>query len=346
MTRRRIILSLIVACTLLQHPVTGRLAFGQYVAAAPSADRTAQPATGTVSPSTIYPATGAPAVTIPGTSFAESRIASGPVYLQPSQAVIQPAPSLVPIYGVPTSAPPNTTVVPLPSHAPGSIFGPPPAAPPYPPAPDVPAAPVGPLYDLAPGGMVSPQFGFPVGPDAAPLGPSTITIPIGDEELVWDQVADVISDYFKIATEQRVRRGGQFGSEGRIETAPQEGATWLEPHRRDSVGEFNRWESTFQTIRRRAIVRVIPDAAGYTIEVIVEKELEHMRRPERSTAGAATFRNDGSLPSRRTDPGIRTHGSARWIPLGRDPPLEQRILADIHARFAGATTAANPTLWP
>jgi hypothetical protein len=123
--------------------------------------------------------------------------------------------------------------------------------------------------------------------------------------------------------------------EGRIDTVPQVGATWLEPHRRDSVGSFNRWESTFQTIRRRAIVRVIPDATGYLVEVIVEKELEDLPKPEHATAGAATFRNDGSLPSRRLEQVGRTHASPCWIQLGRDPPLEQRILADIHARLSG-----------
>ena len=48
----------------------------------------------------------------------------------------------------------------------------------------------------------------------------------------------------------------------------------VEPHRRDSVGRYNRWESTFQTIRRRATVRVIPDASGYVVDVTVEKDLE------------------------------------------------------------------------
>jgi hypothetical protein len=171
-----------------------------------------------------------------------------------------------------------------------------------------------------------------------------IAVPVVDEELAWDQIADVVSDYFSIAREQRARRG-EVNCEGCIETAPQDGATWLEPHRRDSVGEFNRWESTFQTIRRRAVVRVIPDAAGYLVEVVVEKELEDLPRPEHATAGAATFPHDGSLPSRRSGSASRTRTSPRWIPLGRDPPLEQRMLADIHARLTGITTPSRPTVW-
>jgi hypothetical protein len=182
---------------------------------------------------------------------------------------------------------------------------------------------------------VSPQFGLPAGPEAALGQGNPIVVPAGDEELIWDQIADVVSDYFPIAREQRARRGSDGFVEGRIETVPQIGATWLEPHRRDSVGNFNRWESTFQTIRRRAVVRVIPDAAGYLVEVVVEKELEDLPKPEHATAGAATFRNDGSLPSRRLERSSQMPVSPCWISLGRDPPLEQRMLADIHARLSG-----------
>jgi hypothetical protein len=166
------------------------------------------------------------------------------------------------------------------------------------------------------------------------LGPNPIIVPVINEEVAWDQIADVVSEYFTIGREQRARL--ESGTEGRIETAPQTGATWLEPYRKDSVGSFNRWESTFQTIRRRAIVRVIPDAAGYLVEVIVEKELEDLPNPEKATAGAAVFRGEDSLPSRRLEEVSRTRSALRWLQLGRDPLLEQRILGDIQARLGGS----------
>jgi hypothetical protein len=31
--------------------------------------------------------------------------------------------------------------------------------------------------------------------------------------------------------------------------------------------------------------------------------------------------------------------------LGRDPPLEQRMLAEIHSRLTGITTPVNPSPW-
>jgi hypothetical protein len=93
-------------------------------------------------------------------------------------------------------------------------------------------------------------------------------------------------------------------------------------------------------------VRVVPLGPNYTIELTVEKELEDLPHPEKATAGSATFRNDASLNSDRSDVNndqvSRTRTSPRWIPLGRDPPLEQRMLSEMHARLTGAATGATP----
>jgi hypothetical protein len=267
---------------------------------------------------------------------------SAPVYLQ-APPVIQPAPQIAPVYA------PQSTVVPLPSQTPGSIFGPPTAgaAPPNglvplpsSPGEELPAPPGAAPVIVGPGAATIPMVpGAPVPmPTPLPAPPSMITVPVMDDDVAWDQISDVVSDYFRISREQRARRGADGWTEGRIETVPQDGATALEPHRKDSVGRFNLWESTFQSIRRRASVRVVPEANGYLVEVVVEKELEDLRRPEKSTAGAATFRYDQSLPTQRMEEVSRTRQSMRWIPLGRDAALEQRILADIHARLNGLTS--------
>ena len=91
---------------------------------------------------------------------------------------------------------------------------------------------------------------------------------------------------------------------------------------------------TFQTIRRRATVRVIPDSQGYLIDVMVEKDIEDLPHPENSTAGAATFRNDSSIVAEYDQPVSPVRLAGNWILLGRDPALEQRILADIQARLS------------
>lgn len=269
----------------------------------------------------------APAVGVPFAAPAAPGVVGGQPYVQTAPAMVDPGSPALPMY------PPGSTVVPLPSQTPGSIFGPP-----VPPAGSAAvAAPPG-VMPVPPPAIAAPGVAVPGQPVIG--GPANaITVPVVDDELAWDQIADVVSDYFKIAREQRARRGLEGCMEGRIDTVPQDSATWLEPHRQDSIGTFNRWESTFQSIRRRATVRVIPDTGSYRVEVIVEKEIEDLPRPEKSTAGAAALNMDITLPNDRADDVSRTRRASRWLSLGRDPALEQRMLAEIHARLNGITSA-------
>lgn len=264
-----------------------------------------------------------------------------PVLIEPQGSWVQPAAplQLVPIMPLPESGGPRPGLITGPMFGAPGIEATPGMVPP-------PAEAGSPLANIAPGGAISPQFGLPAAPEPVPGIANPIFVPATDDQLAWEQIADVVSGYFTIAREQQVRRSGAAWSEGQIETAYQGGASWLEPFRKDSVGAFNRWESTFQTIRRKAVVRVIPDANGFLVEVVVEKELEDLPHPERASAGVAVFPNDTSLPTSRSGDVSRTLSSPRWLPLGRDPALEARMLAEIHARLYGVTTASRPSIWP
>ena len=57
--------------------------------------------------------------------------------------------------------------------------------------------------------------------------PNPISVPVTDHDLAWDNLVDVVDDYFKIEREDRVRQIGEFLNEGQIETFPQTGATLL-----------------------------------------------------------------------------------------------------------------------
>ena len=116
-----------------------------------------------------------------------------------------------------------------------------------------------------------------------------ILVPVTDRDVAWDNIVDVIDDYFKIQREDRVHQIGDILSEGQIETFPQTGATFLEPWRGDSANFYERLESTFQSIRRKAVVRVIPDASGFLVDVTVLKELEDVERPMYATAAQQLF---------------------------------------------------------
>jgi hypothetical protein len=157
-------------------------------------------------------------------------------------------------------------------------------------------------------------------------------VPVIQPDFVWDEIVDVVDGYFRIQREERVRQVGNLMVEGRIDTFATVGSTLLEPWRGDSADGYQRMESTLQSIRRYAVVRVIPDARGFLVSVAVMKELEDVLRPEHATAGAATLRYDGSL-ERYTSPQAVETASLGWIPQGRDPALEQRILAEIYERL-------------
>ena len=210
--------------------------------------------------------------------------------------------------------------------------------------PQVPYDPTSPL----PAGTVIDSSG-PIYPSPIAIPGNSVLIPPLDAEVVWCQLVNVTDDFFKIQSEQRVVFAQGIPTEGRITTFPQTGATLLEPWRGDSVGFHERLESTFQSIRRIASVRLIPDPGGWRVEVSVQKELENLLRPMHATAGGATFRNDDSLyrygtplpvlgqrvgdQPRPVATPTRTDG---WIPLGRDALLERRMLDKILKRLGVA----------
>jgi hypothetical protein len=206
-----------------------------------------------------------------------------------------------------------------------------------------------PFAPLPAGTVIGPAG--PVVPATAPpaAARNSVVIPPLDAELVWAQMVDVTDDYFKVAAEQRVVFANGVPAEGRIDTFPQTGSTLLEPWRGDSVGFRERLEATLQSIRRRGTMRLIPDPAGWRIEAVVLKELENMPRPMKATAGGASFRNDDSLyrygtplPTLGQQVGDQPRPVAAptpnlgWIPLGRDPLLEQRMLSKVLAKLGVA----------
>lgn len=165
-------------------------------------------------------------------------------------------------------------------------------------------------------------------PRAPVVVSNPVQIPGGNRDVLWDRIVDVVDDYFEIEREDRVRQVGDVLTVGRIDTHPINGATLLEPYRKDSATMYERLESTFQTIRRRAVVQVIPSDQGYLIEVAVYKELEDAPRPEYATTGSATLRHDTTLRGEQDIVGGQATNIG-WIPQGRDVALEQTLLTQI-----------------
>jgi hypothetical protein len=154
-----------------------------------------------------------------------------------------------------------------------------------------------------------------------PVAENPLLVPSGDFETVWNRTVAVVDKYFDIASENRVSRT--------IVTQPKIGATLLEPWSGDSVTFEDRFESTLQTMRRFAIIKVDPaPTGGFLVKVEVRKELEDLVKPDRQAAGRAVFNND--FPVNRTREIVGpVPVPIGWIPRGRDPNLEQAILAGV-----------------
>jgi hypothetical protein len=181
----------------------------------------------------------------------------------------------------------------------------------------------------------------------------TVEIPVSnpsrvgiiDPEFLWLQVVDSVDDYFRIQSEQWVRRDREQWLEGRLTTFPEISGTSLEPWRRESTRGFERLQSTFMTVRRTATVRVIPEESGYVIDVQVIKEQEDVDQAQASTAGSSAQRHDGTI--------VRNENQQRqlpvtlgWFEIGRDTELERRIMAGILGRITDVEPAKKRLLNP
>ena len=175
------------------------------------------------------------------------------------------------------------------------------------------------------------------GGPATALIQNPLYVPLSDREFMWNQLVDTIDDYFRIDFEERVRLEAGVLTEGRIETLPEVGSTILEPWRRDSTPGYEKLYATMQSVRRRAVIRVRPQAdGGYLVDVSVFKELEDVSRPEYSSVDLEGLRHDGTLQRTQGqfEAGAATLG---WIPMGRDTQLEQVILTKLRGRLGMVT---------
>ncbi len=169
-----------------------------------------------------------------------------------------------------------------------------------------------------------------------PLSPpklieNPLLVPYSNPDVVWNQVVDVVDDYFVISHEQPVRTA-EYVTEGQLVTRPLVGATIFEPWHGDSANAYERFESTLQSIRRTAQVRVTPDPRGFLVRVMVLKEVEDLAQVSPG-AGGAIFRHDNSLERFPVVEGEHPTDLG-WVPLSNDVALEQEILAKLQRRFA------------
>ena len=166
----------------------------------------------------------------------------------------------------------------------------------------------------------------------APNAKNPIYVQASNHEFLWSVVVDVVDSHFEIANEEPVRLYDNVLTEGRIDTKPKIAPSLMEPWHANSVGLANRTVCTLQTIRQKALVRVVPVVGGFQIEVLVHEELEDLRAPIRSQTTNANlrYRSDTDPLTDKIDIDMAAKG---WIMLGRDTKMEDRLLLEILYRL-------------
>ena len=166
-----------------------------------------------------------------------------------------------------------------------------------------------------------------------PLQPTTPTVtrvtvdPPERYDVLWETVGDVLREHFF----QLDRRDRQAGI---ITTSPETTANGFEFWRPQPKDPYYWWEANLHTIQRQVTVKLSPAEGVNAYDVDVQVDRLHHRLEERqiTNAAAALRLYSGDAPT-FGDPSDKPLESGRWIPIGRDQPMEQQLLATILDRF-------------
>ncbi len=177
--------------------------------------------------------------------------------------------------------------------------------------------------------------------------PNPIEIDRVEYTRMYRAAVDVLQDYgFRLN-----RHSHRFGL---ITTQHQDAPSAFEPWRPANTSASQAWENTLNHQRYQAVVSIEPvdtnpskrpreqaataQPASYRlrVEVFIERHQTPGQRLNGSTASPNIYDALDAMPQELKDRGIER---AYWLPLGRDPDLEQHILADIVRRSMNI----NPT---
>ncbi|NQV26907.1 MAG: hypothetical protein HQ518_21365 [Rhodopirellula sp.] len=153
--------------------------------------------------------------------------------------------------------------------------------------------------------------------------PNPVFVPSTDYDVVWENAIDVMH-----SLQLPIQRESKL--DGIIETNYKVGAGLLEPWHQDAVTMTDRLEGSFQSVRRRAVMSITPAQGGFLVGVEVVKELENPDKLIINSPGNSTFQENTPL-QRDLNVVIGPATPEGWIAQGRDPGLEQSILARLQA---------------
>ncbi|MFQ5502143.1 MAG: hypothetical protein ACE5EQ_07550 [Phycisphaerae bacterium] len=122
----------------------------------------------------------------------------------------------------------------------------------------------------------------------------------------------------------------QDRANGIIETKPTTSKQWHEPWRQDVADRYSLIQASLHTTQRRVTVRFVRDA-GWSIEVQVD--VYRLTTPETQITSASSVLHafTGALPTTEGRTYKSGQSPERWVHLGRDGAMEDRLLNRILA---------------
>jgi hypothetical protein len=174
-----------------------------------------------------------------------------------------------------------------------------------------------------------------------PTGPTVTRVSAPTEQdydRLWDSVGDTLRrNYWELDRQDRI--------EGVITTFPETTANSFEIWRPQPKPAYYYAEANLATIQRKVTVKITPiiDQAGsYDLGVQIDR-LRYSLEEHQVDNSAAAFRiysrDTPTVEGRRE----RAADISSWIPLGRDKPLEDSVLAAILRRYAKTETTGVQT---
>ena len=155
----------------------------------------------------------------------------------------------------------------------------------------------------------------PEGPTAGELGD------VSDVDRLWDKTLSVLRQ-FDFQPDRRDRAAGL------ITTFPTTSMQWHEPWRKDVADTYSLAHASLHTTQRKVTVRFVrADRPAIQVQVDVYR----LSRPETqiTTASSTLHGFTGSLPTTEGRAGGAEGSANRWVPLGRDAKMENRLLRRI-----------------
>jgi hypothetical protein len=117
---------------------------------------------------------------------------------------------------------------------------------------------------------------------------------------------------------------------GVIRTRPLRGGQFFEPWRSDNAGGFNAAESNLQSVRRTVELAFQPQQTGVCMQCeVTAQRLSLPEEPIQGYYSSSALYTASSQSKQQLDVDEKRLEQMKWIDLGRDAALEQKIIKRI-----------------